>query len=68
MQPIEFVYSINGTAFEKVDQIKDLEVIMSGIMSFFPHIEAIISNYLAFIKLFQESLVTCILIKLYTLH
>jgi hypothetical protein len=27
MRPIEFVYSINGTALERVDEIKDLGVI-----------------------------------------
>jgi hypothetical protein len=30
MRPIEFVYSINGTALEKVDEIKDLGVIIVG--------------------------------------
>jgi hypothetical protein len=54
MQPIEFVYSINGTAaLESVDDIKDLGVIMDEKMSFLPHIEAIISNssrMLGFIK------------------
>jgi hypothetical protein len=43
MRPIEFVYSINGTALERVDEIKDLGVIMEEKMSFLPHIEAIIS-------------------------
>jgi hypothetical protein len=38
MRPIEFVYSINGTALERVDEIKDLGVIMYGQMSFlFPN-------------------------------
>jgi hypothetical protein len=53
MQPIEFVYLINGTAFKKADEIKDLGVIMDGKMSFLPHIEAIISEslrMLGFIK------------------
>jgi hypothetical protein len=53
MRPIEFVYSINGTAVERVDEIKDLGVIMDGKMSFLPHIEAIISKsskMLGFIK------------------
>jgi hypothetical protein len=44
MQPIEFVYSINGTALKRVDEIKDLGVIIDGKMSFLPHIEAIISK------------------------
>jgi hypothetical protein len=44
MRPIEFVYSINGTALERVDEIKDLGVIMDGKMSFLRHIEAIISK------------------------
>jgi hypothetical protein len=39
MRPIEFVYSIKGTALERVDEIKDLGVIMDGKMSFLPHIE-----------------------------
>jgi hypothetical protein len=53
MRPIEFVYSINGTTLEKVDEIKNFEVIMDGRMSFLPHIEAIISKssrMLGFIK------------------
>jgi hypothetical protein len=39
MQPIELVYSINGTAaaLERVDEIKDLGVIMDVRMSFLPH-------------------------------
>jgi hypothetical protein len=47
MRPIEFVYSINRTALERVDEIKDLGVIMDG------KIEAIISKssrMLGFIK------------------
>jgi hypothetical protein len=36
---IEFVYSINGTALEGVDEIKDLGVILDGRMSFFQIIE-----------------------------
>jgi hypothetical protein len=53
MRPIEFVYSNNGTALERVDEIKDLGVIMDGRISFLPHIEAIISKssrMLGFIK------------------
>jgi hypothetical protein len=53
LSPIEFVYSINGTALEKVDEIKDLGVIMDRKISFLPHIEAIISKssrMLGFIK------------------
>jgi hypothetical protein len=53
MRPNEFVYSINGTALERVDEIKDLGVIMDGRMSFLPHIEATISKssrMLGFIK------------------
>jgi hypothetical protein len=53
MWPIEFVYSINGTALERVDEIKDLGVIMDEKMSFLHHIEAIISKssrMLGFIK------------------
>jgi hypothetical protein len=53
LRPIEFVYSINATALERVDEIKDLGVIMDGRMSFSPHIEAIISKssrILGFIK------------------
>jgi hypothetical protein len=44
MRPIEFIYSVNGTALERVDEIKDFGVIMDGRMSFLPHIEAIISK------------------------
>jgi hypothetical protein len=36
MRPIEFVYSINGTVLERVDEIKDIRVIMDGKMSFLP--------------------------------
>jgi hypothetical protein len=55
MRPIDFVYSINGTALERVDKIKNLGVIMimDGRMSFLPQIEAIIcksSKMLSFIK------------------
>jgi hypothetical protein len=53
MQPIEFVYSVNRTALERVNEIKDLGVIMDGRMSFLPHIETIISKssrMLGFIK------------------
>jgi hypothetical protein len=42
MQPIEFVYSINGTTLERVDEIKDLGVIMDRRMSFLSNIEAVI--------------------------
>jgi hypothetical protein len=44
MRSTEFVLSINGTALERVDEIKDLGVIMDGKMSFLPHIEASISK------------------------
>jgi hypothetical protein len=44
MRPIEFVYSVSGTALERVDEIKDFGVIMDGRMSFLSHIEAIISK------------------------
>jgi hypothetical protein len=53
MRPIEFVYSINGKALERVDEIKNLGVIMDGKMSLLPHNEAIISKssrMLGFIK------------------
>jgi hypothetical protein len=53
MRSIEFVYSINGSALERVDKINDLGLIMDGTMSFLPHIEAIISKssrMLGFIK------------------
>jgi hypothetical protein len=53
MRPIEFVYLINGTAFERVDEMKDLGVNMDGRMSFLPNIEAIVSKssrMLGFIK------------------
>jgi hypothetical protein len=53
MRSIEFVYSTNGTALERVDEIKDRGVIMDGRISFLPHIEAIISKssrMLGFIK------------------
>jgi hypothetical protein len=53
MWAIEFVYSINGTALERVNKIKNLGVIMDGKMSFLPHIETIISKsskILGFIK------------------
>jgi hypothetical protein len=42
MQPIEFVSSINGTTLERVDEIKDLGVIMDRRMSFLSKIEAVI--------------------------
>jgi hypothetical protein len=38
MRPIAFVYSINGTALERVDEIKDLRVNMDGKMSCLSHI------------------------------
>jgi hypothetical protein len=44
MLPIELVYSINETAFERLNEIKDLRVIVDVRMSFLPHIEAIISK------------------------
>jgi hypothetical protein len=46
IRPIEFVYSINGTALERVDEIKDLGVIMDGKMSFLSYIEAIIMGFI----------------------
>jgi SH3-like domain-containing protein len=58
MQPIELVYSINGTALERVDEIKDLRVIRDG-----NHRECWV-----LLSVFQEIFVTRILIKLYTLH
>jgi hypothetical protein len=64
MRPIKFVYSINGTALEKVDEIVDLEAIMDDRMSFLPHIEVIISKT----SRMQESLMTRILMGLCTLH
>jgi hypothetical protein len=57
MQSIEFVYSIDRPALERVDEIKDLGVIMDGKMSFLSHIEAIISKssrMLGFIKPFSK--------------
>jgi hypothetical protein len=59
MRLIEFVYSIDGMALERVDEIKDLGVIMDGRISFLPHIEAIISKssrMLGFIKIKRFSL------------
>jgi hypothetical protein len=53
IRPIEFVYLIDETALKRIDEIKDLGVIMDGKMSFLPHIEAIISKssrMLGFIK------------------
>jgi hypothetical protein len=53
MWPIEFVNSIYGTALERLDEIKDLGVIMDLKLSFLPDIEAIISKssrMLGFIK------------------
>jgi hypothetical protein len=44
LQPIEFVYSINGTALERINEMKDHGVIMNEWMSFLPHIEVIISK------------------------
>jgi hypothetical protein len=41
---IEFIYSINGTALKRVDEINDLGLIMDERMSFLPDIEAIISK------------------------
>jgi hypothetical protein len=70
MWPIEFVYSINGTALERVDEIKDLGVIMEE--------NCLISRQLSpnhrgnwvLLSVFQGIFVTriLILIKLYTLH
>jgi hypothetical protein len=64
MRPIEFVYSIYGTALEKVDEIKDHGAIMDDRMSFLPHIGAIISKS----SRMQESFMTRILKGLCTLH
>jgi hypothetical protein len=68
--PLNSFNSIN--ALEKVDEIKDLGVIMDGRISFLPHIEAILSKssrMLGFIKrVFQKIFVNRILIKLHTLH
>jgi hypothetical protein len=50
MRPIEFVYSFNWTALERVDEMKDLGVIMDGRMSFLPHIFSKSSRMLVFIK------------------
>jgi hypothetical protein len=41
---IEFVYSIHETALERVNEIKDLGVILDERMSFLLHIKAIISK------------------------
>jgi hypothetical protein len=49
----EFVYSVDGTVLEKVDESKNLRVIMNDRMSFLPHFEAInskSSRMLGFIK------------------
>jgi hypothetical protein len=56
MRPIEFVYSINDTALERVDEIKDLGVIMDGKMSFLSHFAIISksSRMLGFIKRFSR--------------
>jgi hypothetical protein len=45
MRPIEFVYSFNVTVLERVNEIKDLGVIMDEKMLFLLHIEAIISKW-----------------------
>jgi hypothetical protein len=69
MRPIPFVYLINGTALERVDEIKHLRVIMDGKMSFLPHIEAIISKsskMLGFIKRISRDFRDPYI--LYTLH
>jgi hypothetical protein len=50
---VRFVYSINGTALERVNEIKDFGVIIDERMSFLSHIEAIVSKssrILGFIK------------------
>jgi hypothetical protein len=64
MRPIEFLYSINGTALERVDEIKDHEAIMDDRMSFLPHIEAKTSKS----SRMQESFMTRLLMRLCTLH
>jgi hypothetical protein len=54
MGPIEFIYSINGTALKRVDKIKDLGVIMDGKMSFLPHIQAISSKLSRMLDFFKR--------------
>jgi hypothetical protein len=62
-RPIEFFYSINGTALERVNEIKDLGVIMDER----PHIEANRRECWVFLGVFQESFMTRIYPKtLYT--
>jgi hypothetical protein len=50
MRPIEFVYLIDVKALERVDEIKDLGVIMDSRMIFSPHIKAITCVASAVIK------------------
>jgi hypothetical protein len=54
IRPIVFVYSIDGTALERVDEIKELGVIINGGMFFLPHIEAIISKSSGMLGFFKR--------------
>jgi hypothetical protein len=68
MRPIEFVYSINGTALERVDEIKDLGVMLDGKIWFFK-LSPNLQECWDLLNVFQGIFVTRILIiKLYTLH
>jgi hypothetical protein len=68
MRPIEFLFSINGTALERAYEIKDLGVIMDGRMYCF----CLISRQLSpnhreswdLISICKESFMTRILIRL----
>jgi hypothetical protein len=51
--PIDYAYSINGKILDKVDEFKDLGVIVDQKMTFLPHIESVVSKssrMLGFIK------------------
>jgi hypothetical protein len=66
----EIVNSIDGTALKKVEEIKDLEVIKDGRMSFLRHFICHFNcrECKVLFSVFQESFVTRMRIKLCTLH
>jgi hypothetical protein len=41
--PIDYAYSIEGTYLEKVNEFKDIGVIMDNKMTFLPYIESVIA-------------------------
>jgi hypothetical protein len=62
-QPIDFLYTIDGNALKRVNDIKDLGVVLDKRLTFLPHIESVIaksSNMLGFPlkKIIRESVST----------